>query len=146
MISQILIATPGSEPQVATLTPDTLRAKGYAIAEVNVVYTIERAIHPALRALQEAFAGPEDMPPTPHARRRGLRSPHRGHCYRSRHNRPAAHPLSGGASAETRWADGSPEHLRRPQAHGHVRDGGGSTAARRGRPSVASALEGMTTG
>ena len=62
MTAQVLIATLGSEPQVVTLALDVLQAKGYAIAEVNVVHTAGRAIQPALQALQKTFDDP-DMPP-----------------------------------------------------------------------------------
>ena len=53
--NDILLATLGTEPQVVTLTLDTLLTKGHNINEVIVVYTDHPAIKENLGILQEEF-------------------------------------------------------------------------------------------
>lgn len=51
----ILLATLGVEPQVVTITLDQLLARGYAIGEVAVVYTMDPGVGEALAAIENEF-------------------------------------------------------------------------------------------
>jgi CRISPR-associated protein Csx14 len=55
---QVLIATLGAEPQVVTLALDLLRAKGYLIAAVKIVHTMDESVQAGLKTLTEEFRKP----------------------------------------------------------------------------------------